>query len=131
MPTSGLDHVNILTDDLEATAAFYAGALELEHRESPGARAGKGAWMCDASGRAIVHVVVRGSLGDYGAGHEVGLPTNAVHHVAFACTGFAEAKARMERLGLDARVNDGIMGLRQIMLVDPNGINVEMNFADG
>lgn len=129
MPTSALDHVNILTDDLEATVAFYLGALELTRSESPAtARGLNGAWLCDAGGNPIVHLVERNASLDFGAGHEPGLPTAAIHHVAFRCTGFAEAQARLAAMGLEHRVNDGYLGLRQIMLTDPNAINVEMNF---
>ncbi len=130
MSVSAIDHVNLLTDDLEATCRFYESVLELRRGESPSASRGvKGAWMFDTSDHPIIHIVVRGSLGSYGEGHEPGLPTNAIHHVAFRCQDFAEARSRIEALGLEHQVNDGMFGLRQIMLKDPNAINIEMNFT--
>ncbi len=130
MTVSAIDHVNLLTDDLEATCGFYESVLELRRGESPSASRGvKGAWMFDGSGHPLVHIVLKGSLGSYGEGHQPGQPTNAIHHVAFRCTGFAAAKQRISALGLEHQVNDGMFGLRQIMLKDPNAINIEMNFT--
>ena len=130
MPNLGLDHVNILTEDLAATIAFYESAAELTAGASPAAKFGyQGTWLYDANGHPGVHVVVKGTLRNYGEDHVVGAPTNAVHHVAFRCTGFAEAQVRLAAQGHAIKVNDGIAGLRQIMLTDPNGINVELNYT--
>ena len=132
MRTHAIDHVNILTDDLDATAGFYTAVLGLARGETPGnARGMQGAWMCDGDGRAIVHVVLRDPASAYVAEHEIGIPTGAIHHVAFRCDGFAEARERVAGLGLEHRVNDGILGLRQIILKDPNAITVELNFPEG
>ncbi len=130
MPVSAIDHINILTDDLDATISFYQTALELTRGEFPlEVRGIKGAWMLDAAGNALIHLIERGSMAGYGEGHEPGLPTAAIHHVAFRCTGFAETQARLAALGLEHQVNDGMFGLRQIMIKDPNAINLEMNFT--
>ena len=130
MSTSGLDHVNILTDNLEATVTFYEQVLGLEHRESPGTALGyKGAWLCDARGHPVIHLVWNDPAKDYGAGRQPGHSTNAVHHVAFLCHGFAETRQRLAALGIEHRVNDGMAGLKQIMVRDPNAITVEMNFT--
>ena len=130
MHTEAIDHVNILTDDLDATARFYHEVLGLTRGVTPGAARGmQGAWMCDSDGRAIVHVVLRDPDAAFGAGHVPGTPTGAIHHVAFRCTGFAEARERIAALGYAHRVNDGILGLSQIVLPDPNGITVELNFT--
>ena len=131
MTVSAIDHLNILTNDLEATAGFYETVLGLTRGESPAAKMGaQGAWMFDNSGHPLVHIVVKGSLGSYGEEHQPGQPTNAIHHVAFRCAGFAAAKERISALGLEHQINDGTLGLRQITLKDPNAINVEMNFTD-
>ncbi|MEO5597078.1 MAG: VOC family protein [Novosphingobium sp.] len=121
MPTSAIDHINILTDDLEGTAAFYVGVLELTRIVAVRLEAAgfTGAWFCDAAGNAIVHVVWRDPLNNYGEGHIPGLPTNAVHHVAFRCEGFAATKARLTNLGVAMRINDRMHGLRQINVTDP------------
>lgn len=131
MHVSAIDHVNILTDDLAATAAFYAAVLGLTQAERPHAVSGHvGAWMCDAQGRALVHLQWNDPARDF-APHVPGAPTGSFHHVAFRCAGFAEARARLEARGIAHRVNDGLYGLRQIFVTDPNGISVELNFPEG
>jgi catechol 2,3-dioxygenase-like lactoylglutathione lyase family enzyme len=131
MAISGLDHVNIVTDHLDDTVQFYARLLGLERRGFPGTASGiNGAWMYDSTGHPIVHVVELGPKTQFAAGHEPGLPTAAVHHVAFKAEGFAETLARLQEMDVACRVNDGqFAGLRQINLSDPNNINIELNFA--
>lgn len=130
MSTSGLDHVNILTNDLDATVAFYGQVLDLARGKSPvQVRGLEGAWMIDATGNAIIHLVANAPGLSLGVGRSPGQSTNAVHHVAFRCTGFAETQDRLTALGLDYQVNDGAYGLRQIMVQDPNAVTVEMNFT--
>lgn len=129
MPINGLDHVNIITNDLDATAAFYEDALGLHRTATPVANF-KGAWLSDADGNAIVHVMLKDSAGSFGAEHEPGSATGAVHHVAFRCRGYDEAIARLDGAGLQYRTNElRHIGLRQIFLRDPNAINIELNFA--
>lgn len=130
MPVSGVDHVNILTDALEATASFYEQVLGLTRSENPTiAKGAAGYWMRDASGSAIVHIVDRTTAGNRYDAYRPGQPTNALHHFALRCTGFAETVAKIEELGLAHRVAEHpAMGLRQVFLVDPNAVNLELNF---
>ncbi|MEO7247586.1 MAG: VOC family protein [Novosphingobium sp.] len=130
MSTTGIDHLNILTDDLEATVAFYEAVLGLTRAESPATAMGmQGAWLRDASGSAIIHLIGNVPGLRLAEGRSPGQSTNAVHHVAFHCDGFDDAKARIAAFGCPFRVNDGNYGLRQIIVSDPNAITVEMNFA--
>ncbi len=131
MQVHALDHVNILTYDLDATAGFYEAALGLTRGESLGTGMGfKGAWMFDASGHPLVHIGLKSAEGDYGPEHIPGTVTGAVHHIAFRCTGFDAAKARLESAGLEYRAMDfAERSFRQIVLRDPNNVSVELNFA--
>lgn len=131
MPVNGVDHVNILTDDLEATASFYEQVLGLARSENPTIAKGiAGYWMRDAAGQAIVHLVDRITAGTRYEAYHPGQPTNALHHFALRCTGFAETVARIEQRGLAHRVAEHpTLGLRQVFLVDPNAVNLELNFA--
>ncbi|MCW1404033.1 VOC family protein [Novosphingobium sp. MW5] len=129
MSTLGLDHVNILTEDLPATVAFYEQVLGLTDDPSVLGSIGiAGTWLRSPNGDAIVHVVVKDGTRAAYEDYHVGQPTAAVHHVAFRCTGFAETAARLRDQGRELAVNDGNYGLKQIILTDPNGIIVEMNF---
>lgn len=129
MQVSAIDHVNILTDDLEGTVRFYEEVLGFTRGETPGSAMGfKGAWMKDATGHPLLHLVWNDPDREFGAGHIPGQPTGAIHHVALRCQGFAATRARLEAMGITHRVNDGMLGLRQIFLSDPNAISVELNF---
>ncbi|MBB4859122.1 catechol 2,3-dioxygenase-like lactoylglutathione lyase family enzyme [Novosphingobium chloroacetimidivorans] len=131
MPVSGIDHVNILTRDLDATATFYERLLGLARTENESIAAGfRGAWMRDKAGNAIVHLVWKDPASDRYGGYEPGQPTNAVHHVAFRCEGFEAIRDALDAQGIGYRVNDRQYGsVRQIFLVDPNAVNLELNFA--
>jgi catechol 2,3-dioxygenase-like lactoylglutathione lyase family enzyme len=131
MTVSGLDHVNILTADLEATASFYERVLGLTRDRNRTLPPGfQGAWMRDAAGNAIVHLVWKDPASDRYDGYEPGLPTNAVHHVAFQCQGFDAMRERLDGLGIAYRVSDRRhAALRQVFLADPNAVNIELNFA--
>lgn len=133
MLVKAIDHINILTYDVDGTADFYERALGLTRGESAGAKMGyKGAWMFDASGHPLVHVGFKDPERDYGPEHVPGAVTGSFHHVAFACDDFGAAKARLDAMGIDYRAMDHTQfGLRQIVLKDPNNINVELNFAAG
>ena len=131
MRVSGIDHVNILTEDLDGTAAFYETLLGLRRTDNAGIAAGRrGAWMRDTADNAIVHLVWNDPASDLYKGYEPGKSTNAVHHVAFGCQGFEAMRAKLEQMGTEYRVNDRQFGgLRQIFLIDPNAVNLELNFA--
>jgi len=131
MQVSGIDHVNILTRDLDATASFYERLLGLTRSDNTGIAPGaRGAWMRDVSGAAIVHLMLKDPASDRYEGYEPGRPTNALHHVAFRCEGFDAMRERLEAMGTEYRVNDRKYGaVRQIFLVDPNAVNLELNFA--
>jgi Lactoylglutathione lyase and related lyases len=131
MPASGIDHVNILTDDLDATARFYEQVLGLTRTDNPAiGSASRGAWMRDAAGNAIIHLVWKDPATDRYAGYEPGRPTNALHHVAFRCSDYAGTLAVLDAMAVPYRVSDREhLALRQVFLTDPNAINVELNFT--
>jgi catechol 2,3-dioxygenase-like lactoylglutathione lyase family enzyme len=131
MQVNGIDHVNILTDDLETTATFYESLLGLTRSENPTIGAGiAGYWMRDGEGRPIIHLVDRLTAGDRYADYHPGAATNALHHVALRCEGFATMTARLAEMDVDYRMNDHRhLGLRQVFVVDPNAVNLELNFS--
>lgn len=123
MQVSAIDHVNINTADLDGTAAFYERLLGLRRGESPVTAFGRtGAWMFDAAGNAIVHLVGTDTPEDG--------PTGAIDHVALRCAGFEAALSRITEMGLEYRVNDRKFGtFRQVFVTDPNGVKLELNFS--
>lgn len=127
MKVKALDHVNIITADLDGTARFYAELFGLERRDGPMAPH-HGQWMHDADGRAILHLNSLDCPRAYDREVAEGA-TGAIHHVALNCAGHDEMLARLRARGLEFQTNlVGAIGLRQIFVADPNGVLLELNF---
>ena len=127
MQVNGLNHINIVAGDLEATVAFYESVLDMTATPIPVAPPGfNGRWISDAQGNPIVHV--QGFDPERHGELRTGL-NGALDHVALTCTGFDATRQRCEQLGIGYRVNDRQFGdLRQVFVTDPNGISLELNF---
>ena len=130
MTVEALDHVNIITDRLDATAAFYADLLELERRDAPPPLTrDTAAWMFDRNGRAIVHINSVDAPRAYDRAVRPGASTGAVHHIALRCRGYEGVLVRLDALGADFQINVvSAAGLRQIFTADPNNVLLELNF---
>jgi catechol 2,3-dioxygenase-like lactoylglutathione lyase family enzyme len=124
-----LDHVNLITDQLDETAIFYARVLGLARRDPPANLDRlKVQWMYDDGDRPIIHISTPSALfGDDTV--KAGTGGGAVHHIALDCAGFEAMEERLEGLGVERRINQvPPIGLRQIFVHDPNGVMVELNF---
>lgn len=120
MQVNALDHVNISTSDLDASARFYAEILNLDVRAAPGLPLDGFRWLHDSHDRPIVHLRKLDNEG--GA-------TGAIHHVAFACSGMAELCARLDARNIGYNVHHlEAAGLHQVFFKDPHGILLELNF---
>lgn len=124
-----LDHVNIITADLDGTAQWYTDLLGLERRDAPPPlTAAEAQWMYDGSGRAVVHINSLDCPRFYDRTVAPG-PTGSIHHVALACAGHDALLARLRERGLDFACNRvAAIGLRQVFTLDPNGVLLELNF---
>jgi catechol 2,3-dioxygenase-like lactoylglutathione lyase family enzyme len=129
MKVNALDHVNIITADLDGTARYYAELFDLERRDAPPPLTPVNAqWMYDGSNRAIIHINSLDCPRAYDREVPPG-PTGALHHVALNCSGHAEMKQRLAARGLAHQDNVvAAIGLRQIFVQDPNGVLLELNF---
>jgi catechol 2,3-dioxygenase-like lactoylglutathione lyase family enzyme len=125
-----LDHVNIITGDLDGTARFYAELLGLERRDAPPPLTPTTAqWMYDSADRAIVHINSLDCVRTYHREIVPGDITGALHHVALRVSGYEELKARLDARGADYQENFvAAIGLRQIFTPDPNNVLLELNF---
>ena len=130
MTVQALDHVNIITDRLDATADFYAQLLDLERRDAPPPLTPENAtWMYDAEGRAIIHINSVDCPRMYDREVQPGALTGALHHVALRCEHYDAMIARLDARGADYKVNlVEAIGLRQIFTADPNNVLLELNF---
>jgi len=124
-----LDHVNIITGNLEGSARFYAEVFGLEARDGPAPLTHENArWMYDVAGRAVIHLNSLECPRAYDREVRAG-PTGALHHVALRCSGYDELRARLQARGLGYRINEvAAIGLKQIFLLDPNDVLLELNF---
>jgi catechol 2,3-dioxygenase-like lactoylglutathione lyase family enzyme len=124
-----LDHVNIITGELEGSARFYAEVFGLEPRDGPPPLTHENArWLYDAAGRAVIHLNSLDCPRAYDREVRPG-PTGALHHVALKCSGYQELRARLRARGLEHRINEvAAIGLKQIFVLDPNEVLLELNF---
>jgi catechol 2,3-dioxygenase-like lactoylglutathione lyase family enzyme len=127
-----IDHVNIRTPDVIGTGRFFADVLAMTVSPSPGnPDPAKAAWICDADGRAVVHLATYDILYPW----EDRAPpapsggSGRLHHVAMRCTGFAAMTARLSAADIAFRSSEVPQaGLRQLFVEEPNGILLELNF---
>ena len=129
MQVNALDHVNIITADLDGTARFYAEVFGLERRDSPPPlTASQAQWMHDKEGRAIFHINSLDCPRTFPREVAPG-PTGSIHHVALNCSGHDEMTGRLAARGVSFQTNIvEAIGLRQLFAMDPNGVLLELNF---
>jgi catechol 2,3-dioxygenase-like lactoylglutathione lyase family enzyme len=122
MPVVALDHYTIGTANLDRAVAFYEGAIGLKRGPRP-AFDFPGAWMY-AGERPIVHLFTEDGAAP--------ARTGAFDHIAFTANGIDETRKRLDALGIGYR-HQGVpgTGMQQLFLTDPDGIRIELNFANG
>jgi catechol 2,3-dioxygenase-like lactoylglutathione lyase family enzyme len=119
MQIETLDHAAIKTTRLEETRAFFVDVLGLTVGPRP-AFDFKGYWLY-AGGRDIVHLVETA---------QPKAPTSvaAINHVALRVSDFKTAKAELIDRGICFQTGNTPGGeLRQIYVIDPNGVRIELN----
>lgn len=114
-----LDHINIATDRLAETRAFFVEVLGMTERWRPEFPF-DGCWLY-VGDRPLVHLMARETPG-------VGCEAAALSHVAFAIDDIGAMAARLTELGVAFR-EIGAPGtpIRQLFLSDPNGVVIELN----
>jgi catechol 2,3-dioxygenase-like lactoylglutathione lyase family enzyme len=128
MPLQGLEHVLVLTDDLEETRSFYCDALGFEVGERPPLEF-PGYWLY-LDGRPCIHVAERPAYEAHAT--QLGLAARPVpiDHVALAGSGYEQLVARLDAAGIEAVTNVvPAAGLRQLFFDDPNGVRIELNIV--
>lgn len=129
MKVNALDHVNIITGDLDGTSRFYAEVFNLDRRDAPPPLTPTTAqWMYDDADRAIFHINSLDCYRTYEREVMTG-PTGSIHHIALNCAGFDDMIARLDARGMEYKLNTvDAIGLRQIFTKDPNDVLLELNF---
>jgi catechol 2,3-dioxygenase-like lactoylglutathione lyase family enzyme len=118
MPITGMNHFNVLTDDVEATRRFYVEVIGLAEGERP-PLGFPGTWLY-AGGRAILHVSSAKLPGER---------AGVIDHIAFSATHLRETVARLDREGVKYSLRQQV-GTRiwQVFCHDPMGAKVELDF---
>jgi catechol 2,3-dioxygenase-like lactoylglutathione lyase family enzyme len=128
---SALDHVLVLSDDIERSRDFYEGALGLLAGPRPPLEF-EGFWLY-AGDRCCLHVADRAQYRAHAQTMGLTVPERSVDpgpvdHIAFVDTDYDAACARLVRAGVEPVRNDVPGGgPRQLFLSDPDGTRVEIN----
>jgi catechol 2,3-dioxygenase-like lactoylglutathione lyase family enzyme len=128
MALRGLEHVLVLTDDLEATRAFYCDVLGFEPGERPPLEF-PGYWLY-LGGAACVHIADRAAYEAHAAGRGLAPSVGQIDHLAFAAGDYDALASRLEAAGVQPVSNDvPAAGIRQLFFDDPNGVRIELNVS--
>jgi catechol 2,3-dioxygenase-like lactoylglutathione lyase family enzyme len=132
MSVGTIEHVLVLSDDIESTREFYCQVVGLAVGDRP-PLAFPGYWLyADVSRTACVHVAERRAYAAHAAGLGLAVPerdpgVGPVDHVAFSAGDWDTLMARLERCGVAAVTNAVPGGPRQAFIEDPNGVRVEIS----
>lgn len=123
MSVGMLDHYNVSTRKLGETVKFYENVLGLVNGPRPPFNF-PGAWLY-SEGHPVLH------LNDISQTDKPQRPDSGViDHVAFGSRGFEAMKQHLTGKGIPFRVNQVPNSQRwQIFLLDPNNVEIELNFA--
>ena len=114
----GMNHFNVLTDDVDKTRAFYVGVLGLKEGDRPAFKF-DGAWLY-ADGRPILHIS-KAKLPEPRAG--------VIDHIAFSAKDLPGTVARLKSHNIEHTVNRQVgTGIWQVFCHDPMGAKVELDF---
>jgi catechol 2,3-dioxygenase-like lactoylglutathione lyase family enzyme len=128
-----MEHLLVLSDDIEETKRFYCEVLGLRSGERPPLEF-PGYWLY-LGDVACVHVAERGPYTAHARTLGLAAPdpapgSGSVDHIAFSADDYEAVAARLQRGGIEAIENAvPAAGLRQLFVEDPNGVRVEINFA--
>ena len=134
MSVVAMEHVLVLSDDIQRTRDFYCDVVGLQLGERP-PLAFPGYWLYADSGSAsCIHIAERRAYAAHAASLGLHVPEHAaeggpVDHVAIrAGSGnYDGLLERLSRAGIEAVTNAVPGGPRQVFIEDPNGVRVEIN----
>ena len=135
MPLSHIEHFLVQTADMAQTRDWYVRVLGMRVGPSPDFKFPV-CWLYLGE-RDVVHVTEGGAKVSENRKRYVGqesLATSgsgAIDHIAFRATGLPQTIEHLRALGVDFKqrqVDD--QGLYQLFMFDPNGIKIELNFAN-
>ena len=135
MPLQHLEHFLIQCADISATRDWYVKVLGLREGEHPDFKFPV-CWLYIGE-KDVIHITQGGENVNANRMKYLGQQSQALHgsgvidHMAFRCTGLRDMIAHLTALSVPftkRQVDD--QGLFQLFVIDPNGIKVELNFAN-
>jgi catechol 2,3-dioxygenase-like lactoylglutathione lyase family enzyme len=133
LPLGHIEHLLVLSDDMDGTRDFYERVLGLVDGERPPLPF-PGYWLYLGDVPAV-HVADREAYVAHaetaGTGSSPAAPsTGAIDHIAFSATDYDELKARLAENNVSAVANEIPGVMRQLFVRDPNGVRIELNVRD-
>ena len=136
MTSGALEHILVLSDDIDGTRDFYCNVIGLSVGERP-PLAFPGYWLYagEGSGAACLHIAERRPYSAHAAGLGLSVPerdpgVGPVDHVAFSAGDWDSVVNRLDRFAVPAVTNSVPGGPRQVFIEDPNGVRVEISVWD-
>ena len=135
MPLLHMEHFLLQTEDIEATKDWYVKVLGLRVGPCPDFKFP--VYWLYLGDRDVLHITTGGkSVSDnrkkyVGQESDATRGTGVIDHVAFRATGLEAMIEQLNRNSIEFKerqVDD--QGLYQLFLFDPNGMKVELNFAN-
>jgi catechol 2,3-dioxygenase-like lactoylglutathione lyase family enzyme len=130
-----LEHFLIQTADMEGTRDWYVKVLGLREGKHPDFKFPV-CWLYIGD-TDVIHITEGGKNVSANRLKYLGQQSDAVHgtgvidHVAFRCTGLQEMMQHLQAAAVPFKKRQvDEQGLFQLFLTDPNGIKVELNFAN-
>jgi catechol 2,3-dioxygenase-like lactoylglutathione lyase family enzyme len=126
-----MEHVLVLSDDIELTRDFYCRVVGLTVGARPSLEF-PGYWLY-AGSTPCLHIAERAAYRDHAA--HLGLRVSgkssgpgAIDHISFSASDYGSLTERFEREGV-AAIRNAVPGggPRQLFIEDPNGVRVEIN----
>jgi len=139
MPVGRLDHYSIRTLDVGASRRFYTEVMGFQVGFRPPFNF-PGLWLYNGApypeSYGVVHIIgvdvndpqgLKEYLGDRDL--ETLKGTGTVDHMAFAATGLADMRKRLERHQVAYRERTvPTLGLHQVFFEDPSSVTIELNY---
>ena len=113
-----LHHVNICTDDVAASARYYAELFDLKPRNAGMHPAEMVQWMYNENDQPVIHL--------YKQKREPG-STGVIHHIAIDCKGRDTIRERLDRMGAKYQTRHDELGAI-IYMQDVHGVTLELYF---
>lgn len=131
MPLSKMEHYLVLTADMDVTRDFYCRVLGMREGFRPPLEF-PGYWLY-LSETPVIHIAEWETYTAHSKSRDIPVSTpapgtGALDHIAFNATDYDELLANIQNAGAQIFRNiTNPNGLRQVFLLDPNGIKLEIN----